>query len=115
MIRAYLSSIEVPLRELSALGFAIIALMTKGRIKRPDGVKASEHRRRYYLIVPVNSYFRIGVALSGTIRRFHPDCIDAVNSLVRASAEELAIGVWNDRHQLERELEGNVPWCPNCC
>ena len=114
MVAAYLRSIEEPLKELHSLGCVIFAISTKGKMKGNDS-ETRDWKRVYYLVVPTRSFFRIGKELSNTVHCFNPNCEDGVTELVKAAIAEMSVAIWPDKSMIVRELEGNVPWCVECC
>ncbi len=113
-VSSYLDSIQEPLSDLWELGFLIFAIVSSGIFKTPQGTIPT-WSRAYYLIVPQGGYFRIGREPSETVHRFDANCQDGVNALVKAVKEQTLITVWPTTEPIKKALEGNVPWCENCC
>jgi hypothetical protein len=114
-ISTYLSGIEEPLNDLRSLGFVIFAVEATGKMSTAKGMSVSNWIRTYYFIVPASGFFRIGKELSGIVHCFNPNCDAAVVELAKAARDGAPIVVWTDKTVIAQQLEGNVPWCVECC
>lgn len=115
LVSTYLNGIEAPLKKIHSMGFAIFAITTTGTMFLEQNKPISNWNTVYYLIVPLNGFFRIGEELSTIIHRFDANCEAVVSGLARAVEHGSNICVWGDKKTISQQLEGNVPWCINCC
>lgn len=114
MVASYLRSIEEPLATLRSFGLALYAICSKGSMSG-EGRSTKEWKRTYYLVVPANGFFRVGKELGNTVHRFDPNCESAAGELLQAANKETPVAIWPEKSLIDRELEGNVPWCVECC
>lgn len=115
LVTTYLSDIEKPLIFLRSIGFEILAITTTGTMKFANQPEIANYTRTYYLTIPVNGFFRIGNELSGVIHRFNPNCKSAISELTRSIKDSTPVSIWANKDLLKQQLEGNVPWCVECC
>ena len=116
MFSTFLESIEEPLASLLRMGLVIFAIETAGTTTLGE-LDVSEWRTMYYLVVPMESYFRGGDFLSQLkVHRFNPECRVAINDLVQAlKGKDEGVMVWGNKHLVETDYEKEVPWRFDCC
>jgi hypothetical protein len=123
LLASYLEGIKTPLDDLHQLGFTLFALVTRGTLTLPDSPilgppaqrKIPNWSRTYYLVVPVNGFFRVGEDTQGTVHRFSPLCEPAVAALAKGAQEHTPIAAWFSAEVVRVSLERSVPWCQRCC
>ena len=115
LVSTYLNQIAAPLKKIHSLGFTIFAITTTGTMLLEQNNPISNWNTVHYLIVPLNGFFRIGDELSTIIHRFDANCEAVVSGLAKAVEKGGQICVWSDKKTISQQLEGNVPWCINCC
>lgn len=115
MVSAYLDSIEKPLNNLNSLGIMLYAISSKGSLRVSSGEVVPDWHRVYYLVVPADSYYSVmRDESSRLVDSFNPDCTNSVKELLDAATNQRSIKIWNNREALKTDLEGNIPWCPDC-
>jgi hypothetical protein len=123
LFASYLDGIKGPLDDLHRLGLTLFALVTHGSLTLGDHFTLGAPKQRtipnwsrtYYLVVPENGFFRIGEDVDGTVHRFSPNCTTAIAALADASEKQTGITVWFKADRVRVSLEGDVPWCQQCC
>lgn len=121
LLASYLEGIKAPLDDLHELGFTLFALVTRGTYTLPDSplgppVQIPNWRRTYYLVVPLNGFFRVeGDDTKATVHKFSPRCRAAVAALAKAARNQTPIAVWVSADAVRMTLERSVPWCQDCC
>ena len=121
LLASYLEGIKNPLDDLHDLGFMLFAIVIQVRKKipgKPLGPTDEREilwKRAYYLVIPLDGFFRVGEDTKGNVHRFSPDCDTAVAGLARAAQDQTRITLWFSANGVRQLLEHNVPWCQGCC
>jgi hypothetical protein len=122
LLASYLEGIKAPLDDLHELGFTLFALVTRGTLTLPDGPFGPPAQREipnwlrtYYLVIPMNGFFRLREDAKETGHRFSAECRPAVVALAKAARNHTPVSVWSASDAVRVSLERCVPWCQECC
>ena len=114
LVSSYLDEITEPLQELKRYGVSILAMSTRGTVKRDDGSSIPNWVRTYFLIVPALGYFRIE-ADGKKFHHFDAGCRVAMSDLGEAMRKGTDLSTRLDAQTIREEHEKDVPWCEKCC
>ena len=112
--RCYLETIEEPLRILQNHGVGLLAIASTGKWKQRFGDQEHEWTRTYFLVVPLQGYFRIQVE-GKSVHQFRPSCNRAMSDVHEAVTKQTPISVWLEAPTIVKQFEQAIPWCQGCC
>jgi hypothetical protein len=115
LLKAYLDGIADPLQQLRNGGLLILALGQTVKRSIPNLAEPIPWRRVSYLVVPSEGYFRRGTETSGVVHRFTDQCEAAIADVAASLDGSVGLSVWPSNDMVTAQLEGNVPWCQQCC